>query len=104
MQVPPARLRGLVRRYRVDRRLPPPVRALFLDTLRLRQADRVACRKAEVLPVLGADAVFGSPSVGRWRDRRLVTSGAVSRRRTTRRSGPRTRYATSSTPPGYDRS
>ncbi len=77
MQVPPARLRGLVRRYRVDRRLPPPVRALFLDTLRLRQADRVARRKAEVLPVLGADAVFGSPSVGRWRDRRLVTSGAL---------------------------
>lgn len=68
------RLRGLVARYRVDRRLPPPVRALLEDVVRYRRREAVDATRAAVRPVLGR----GGP-VARLGDRRIATAGVLDR-------------------------
>lgn len=69
------RVEGLVRRYRLDRRLPPPVKQLYVDVARARGADAAAARRASVLPVLG-DGHDGD--VARLGGRRLATAGDLS--------------------------
>lgn len=69
------RVRGLLRRYRSDRRLPPPVRELFATTVRLRAEDSAARRQADLRSVLGADTVSGSSVAARLGSRRLHTAG-----------------------------
>lgn len=72
------RLRHLVERYRIDRRLPPPVRALAIRTAQLRIADRIARARAGVRPLirpLGAS----DGSVCILDGRRVATVGALDR-------------------------
>ena len=67
------RLRGLVERYRVDRRLPPVVLGLYRHTAWLRVCDRFHRRLASLLPVLG----FKRGDVARRGSRRLATAGPL---------------------------
>lgn len=69
------RLCSLVRRYFVDRRLPPTVLELYKRTAALRASDSAARRAADVRAVLGAETVSGSPTVARLGSRRLHTAG-----------------------------
>jgi len=72
------RMRGLISRYRVDRRLPPPVRDLFSSALRLRRRDAADRALAASRPVLGrASADVNDVRTARLGDRRLVTSGLL---------------------------
>lgn len=68
------RLRGLVARYRVDRRLPPPVRALLDDVVRYRRREMVSSARAALRPILGRDG-----QVARLDDRRLAVAGSLDR-------------------------
>lgn len=70
------RIRGLVQRYRIDRRLPPQVLELFTSTARLRRDDARAARRAHRRAVIGPEDVPGT-SVARLDDRRLVTVGPL---------------------------
>ncbi len=67
------RFRTLVQRYRVDRRLPPPVLDLYRRTAELRARDRAERTAAESRAVIG-DVVPDAP-VGRLHSRRLLTAG-----------------------------
>ncbi|MEM9513424.1 MAG: stealth conserved region 3 domain-containing protein [Actinomycetota bacterium] len=66
------RLRSLVARYRIDRRLPPPVKSLLVTTVRLRLADAVAQWVRACTPVLGR-----GPQVGDLGARRIATAGEL---------------------------
>ncbi|MEM8618745.1 MAG: stealth conserved region 3 domain-containing protein [Actinomycetota bacterium] len=66
------RMWSLVSRYRVDRRLPPPVKALLASTLTLRLREAIEQRQRSVLPVLGR-----GPSVAALGPRRLATAGTL---------------------------
>ena len=78
MRASTKRIHGLLGRYRVDRRLPPPVRALFTSAIRLRCRDAVRRTMAAGRPVLGrAGSDRSNRQVARLRDRRLVTSGSL---------------------------
>lgn len=68
------RLRALVRRYRIDRRLPPPVLDLYKRTSSLRVSERVERAAADARTVLGGtDSASGA--VARLGARRLETVG-----------------------------
>jgi hypothetical protein len=69
------RARGLLERYRVDRRLPPPVRSLYETTARLRRHDMIERRAAAARPVSGT----GGGPVARLGAQRLATSGVLDR-------------------------
>ncbi len=64
-----------MRRYRVDRRLPPAVRQLYVDTLRARRRDRRDRASASTRPVVGSSG----GGVGRLGDRRVATAGPLDR-------------------------
>ena len=70
------RIAGLLQRYRIDRRLPPPVLNLFQSAARLRSRNAVERRSASLRPVIGLQ---GGPNsgVGRLGDRRVVTAGVL---------------------------
>ncbi len=73
-----ARIRSLLQRYRVDRRLPPEVRDLMVETARFRRDDKVRRWQSLVLPVLGAGRAERSDlAVGRCGARRIVTAGEL---------------------------
>ena len=67
------RLVGLVRRYRLDRRLPPSVRQLYADVVDARRSWVTATRRAGLLPVLGE----GSGEPARLGTRRVATAGPL---------------------------
>lgn len=67
------RLRTLLRRYRIDRRLPPPVLALYKRTTALRVSARAARTTSDVRAPLGTAATSGA--VARLGSRRLHTIG-----------------------------
>ncbi len=67
------RLRTLARRYRVDRRIPPPVRDLYKRTTELRARDRAKRTAAETRAVIG-DATPNAQTA-RLGSRRLITAG-----------------------------
>lgn len=66
------RLRRLLRRYRVDRRLPPPVRALVADASRLRLAERADRLVGAARPVVGDRSGGVERQFGRYR---VATAG-----------------------------
>ncbi len=69
------RLRGLLQRYRVDRRLPPPVAELYRATTRLRLQRRRDAVVRRLRPVRGqSGGVTESAALG---TRRVVTAGAL---------------------------
>jgi Stealth protein CR2, conserved region 2/Stealth protein CR3, conserved region 3/Stealth protein CR1, conserved region 1 len=68
------RLRGLWKRYRADRRLPPMVRDLMVEVVRLRCRDRVGRLVVMFRPKLGGS---GNPAVLAWR--KIATAGALDR-------------------------
>jgi hypothetical protein len=70
-----SRARGLLQRYRVDRRLPPAVLGLFTSAARLRRDEAVRKFAAATRRVLGASG--GQGHVARLRDRRLVTHSVL---------------------------
>ncbi|MGB3735844.1 MAG: Stealth CR1 domain-containing protein [Ilumatobacter sp.] len=69
------RLRTLVRRYRIDRRLPPPVLELYKRTTALRTADRAERATAERRRILGESSAGRDGAVARLGSRRLQTAG-----------------------------
>ncbi|MFW2335260.1 stealth conserved region 3 domain-containing protein [Ilumatobacter sp.] len=69
------RIRRLLGRYRVDRRLPPPVTDLLRTRTRLQVARYVDGLRARSLPVLGSSPV--PDDVGRLGGRRLATAGPL---------------------------
>lgn len=71
------RARGLLDRYRVDRRLPPWTRASYERTMRLRMIDRIQRRLAAARPVIGRGSSHST--VARLGGRRIVTSGPPER-------------------------
>ena len=68
------RLRMLVRRYRIDRRLPPPVLDLYKRTTALRTADRAERATAGTRRILGESSAGGDHAVARLGPRRLQTA------------------------------
>ena len=68
------RIRRLLGRYRVDRRLPPPVTDLLRTRTRLKLSRFVDGVRARTLPALGYPA---SGEVGRLGGRRLATAGPL---------------------------
>lgn len=69
------RVQGLVRRYRIDRRLPPQVKQLYLDVVRARRASLSDAGRAAARPVVGD----GDPAdVVRLGSRRVATAGPLS--------------------------
>lgn len=72
------RLSGLMRRYQVDRRLPPPVLDLYKRTTSLRAAERTARSAADARAIMGAETVAGSPTSARLGSRRFHTAGDLS--------------------------
>ena len=72
------RISGLVQRYRIDRRLPPPVRNLFISAARLRREDAVRSA-ASLRPVVGHSDQASTTGVGRLESRRVVTVGDLDR-------------------------
>lgn len=68
------RLAGLVRRYRLDRRLPPSVKQLYVDVARARRAHAADARRAALLPVLGGGE---GGRVARLGGRRVATAGEL---------------------------
>ena len=70
------RISGLVRRYGIDRRLPPPVRNLFMSAMRLRR-DHAVRRALSLRPVQGGSA--RATDIGRLGSRRIVTVGELER-------------------------
>jgi hypothetical protein len=71
------RLRGLVRRYRVDRRLPPQVMALFTETTSLRRTAARRHREARRRPVVGP--IGAATATGVLDNRRVVVAGPLDR-------------------------
>lgn len=69
------RARGLLRRYQVDRRLPPDTKALYTDITRLKTRSAALRRRAEALPVIGRLGEHGH--VAFLDGRRLATSGPL---------------------------
>lgn len=69
------RLRTLVRRYRIDRRLPPPVLDLYKRTAALRTSERAEQIAADARRVLGAHAAGDDDAIARLGTRRLQTAG-----------------------------
>lgn len=69
------RLLGLLRRYRVDRRLPPPVAALYRTTMRLRAVDAWERASAAIRPISCAGPEEGR--VCRLGARRVRTAGPI---------------------------
>lgn len=75
MRVQVQRARGLLHRYRIDRRLPPPTRELYQRTARLRTEDLAGRGLAQVRPVLGG---AGRPTdAARFKNRRLAVAGPL---------------------------
>ncbi len=64
-----------MQRYRLDRRLPPPVLDLYTASTRLRATDACAHRAAATRPVLGAPPDRGAIAPARWGSRQLHTAG-----------------------------
>ena len=75
MQSKLRRLRTLVRRYRIDRRLPPPVLDLYKRTTALRTADRAERATAGTRRILGESSAGGDDAVARLGPWRLQTAG-----------------------------
>ncbi|MEP4648681.1 MAG: stealth conserved region 3 domain-containing protein, partial [Ilumatobacter sp.] len=86
--------RKLVRRYRIDRRLPPPVLDLYRTSSSLRSADAVARTAAESRGVIGHPTT-GGVDVARLGSRRMHTAGDLSM--STHELGGRTSAVVSST-------
>jgi hypothetical protein len=69
------RAKGLVNRYRTDRRLPPTVRSLYWRALRAQRDEVVASRLANVRPIVGGES--DADGVGRLGARRVATAGPL---------------------------
>lgn len=69
---------GLLRRYRVDRRLPPPVLDLYTSTAALRTADVAARTIATGRGALGSSSGDASGAIARLGSNRLHTAGDLS--------------------------
>jgi Stealth protein CR2, conserved region 2/Stealth protein CR3, conserved region 3/Stealth protein CR1, conserved region 1/Stealth protein CR4, conserved region 4 len=69
------RAQGLANRYRVDRRLPPQVRALYQSVAQARRDDVLQSRRAAVRSVLGGRG--GPDVVARLGARRVATAGPL---------------------------
>lgn len=68
------RVQGLVRRYRIDRRLPPQVKQLYVDVARARRASITEDGLAAARPVVGD----GDPAdVAQLGSRRVATAGTL---------------------------
>lgn len=68
------RARGLLHRYRIDRRLPPQTKDLYLRTIRLQAAEVAERTRAENRRTLGVES-DGPPA--RLGSRRLITAGPL---------------------------
>lgn len=72
------RVGGLVRRYRIDRRLPPVVRELLTTVARLRRERLVARRAAAARPVVRTSESLQQPwNVARLDRQRVETAGPL---------------------------
>ena len=71
------RVGDLARRYRLDRRLPPPVRDVYQRAARARRHDAIASRRAAARSVLGLDEPGQSGDIARLDDRLVLTAGPL---------------------------
>ncbi|MEL6893801.1 MAG: stealth family protein [Actinomycetota bacterium] len=72
------RVAGLVRRYRVDRRLPPTILSFFRTTQALRRRHRADVRAAQRHAPIGAGTAPADAPIRRLADRRVVVAGPTS--------------------------